>query len=122
MGRLWEKLLFWKKKPMQYKENEHFKYVDITNGEEVKTAIVLLIPGYEDVVYVYHRARIAEEIGGLAKLEFGYTILNPGKHDIDDLQNSEEFSTIMGDLLTQIIIDKEAYETRNNDTEEPDYF
>lgn len=122
MATFWEKLQFWKKKPMRYNENEHFNYVQISNGEEEKTAIVLLIPGYEDVVYLYHQARVVEEMGGLAKLEFGYTILNPGKHDIDDLQKSEEFSTIMGDLLTQIIIDKETYEARNNNTEEPDYF
>jgi len=28
----------------------------------------------------------------------------------------------MGDILCQIIIEKEKYETRNNDTEEPDIF
>ena len=122
MAQLWENLQFWKKKPMRYEQDKHFKYVDITNGDETKTAIVLLIPGYEDVVYLYHQARVAEELGGLAKLEFGYTILNPGEHDIDELQNDQEFVTIMGDLLTQIIIDKETYEARNNNPEEPDYF
>lgn len=117
MAQLWEKLQFWKNQPMIYREGVHFNYLD--SPDKKATAIQLLIPNYEDVVYQYHQARIVQE-GALPKLQFGYTILFAGKHDIDDLQNSAEFSTIMGDILTQLILDKEQYETRNNDTEEPD--
>jgi hypothetical protein len=117
MAQLWEKLQFWKKQSMIYKESVHFNYLD--SPDKTATAIQLLIPNYEGVVYQYHQARIVQE-GVLPKLQFGYTILFAGEHDIDDLQNSAEFSTIMGDILAQLIIDKEKYETRNNDTEEPD--
>jgi len=119
MGTLWEKLQFWKKKTMKYNDGEHFNFID--SPDEKATAIQLLIPNYEDVVYQYHQARVVQE-AGLPKLQFGYTILHPGNYDMDDLQNSSEFSTIMGDILCQIIIEKEKYETRNNDTEEPDIF
>lgn len=119
MGTLWEKLQFWKKKTMKYNDGEHFNFID--SPDKTATAIQLLIPNYEDVVYQYHQARVVQE-EGLPKLQFGYTILHPGNYDMDDLQNSEEFSTIMGDILCQIIIEKEKYETRNNDTEEPDIF
>ena len=117
MGTLWEKLQFWKQKTMRYKEGEQFNFIN--SPDDTATAVQLLIPNYEDVVYQYHQARVIQE-EGLPKLQFGYTIFCSGKHDMDDLQNSAEFSTIMGDILCQIIIDKEKYETRNNDTEEPD--
>ena len=53
-------------------------------------------------------------------LEFGYTLVNPGKHDIDLLQKDEGFVTIMGDVLTEILT-KQANETiRKNDSEEFD--
>jgi hypothetical protein len=117
METLWEKLQFWKKKVMKYKEGEQFNFIN--SPDNTATAIQLLIPNYEDVVYQYHQARVVNE-SGIPKLQFGYTILYSGKHDIDVLNSSDEFVTIMGDVLSQLIIDKESYEIRNNDSEEPD--
>ena len=58
--------------------------------------------------------------GEMGVLQFGYTIVNPGKHDIDALTKDENFSTMMGDILTEILT-KNQYETpRENDTEEFD--
>jgi hypothetical protein len=116
MGILWEKLQFWKKRPMRYKEGEHFNFIN--SPDDTATAIQLLIPNYEDVVYQYHQARVANE-GSIPKLQFGYTIFYSGKHDIDVLNSSNEFVTIMGDILSQLIIDKENYEIRDNNSEEP---
>ena len=44
--------------------------------------------------------------GGVARLSFGYTIVSPGNHDIDGLNKNENFHTIMGDILTEILIAK----------------
>ena len=43
------------------------------------------------------------EEGELARLQFGYTIVHPGNHNIDDLTNDEQLHTIMGDILTNIL-------------------
>jgi hypothetical protein len=46
--------------------------------------------------------------------------VNPGKHDIDDLTKDENFSTMMGDILTEILT-KQQYETlRKDDNQEFD--
>jgi len=103
---------------MKYKEGLDFEYVNFNNTEV--TGIRLLGGGYEGVVYHYGKARVVEE-GELARLQFGYTIVHPGEHDIDDLNNDELFSTIMGDLLTQILMSRTTNEeTGTNNTEESD--
>jgi len=54
-------------------------------------------------------------------LEFGYTIVHAGKHDIDLLQKDEEFHTMIGDILTELIINNRYNEKiRTNNPEEPD--
>jgi hypothetical protein len=58
--------------------------------------------------------------GEMGVLQFGYTVVNPGKHDIDDLTKDENFSTMMGDILTEILT-KQQYETlRKDDNQEFD--
>jgi hypothetical protein len=99
-----------------YRETIDYRFIDIENSDV--TAIELLIDNYKHVVYHYHKARIQEE-GGIARLQFGYTILDPSKHDIDDLNSSEEFHTIMGDILSIILMSKakEDESFRDNNTE-----
>ena len=98
-------------------EGKDFAFIEFKDTE--MTGIQLLAGEYEGVVYHYEKARIKEE-GELARLQFGYTIVNPGKHDIDALTKDENFSTMMGDILTEILM-KNQYETpRKNDTEEFD--
>jgi hypothetical protein len=107
---------FAKKKKVP-KEGEDYKFIDFTNSDI--TGIMVLKGDYAGVVYHYGKVRVKEQ-GEFATLEFGYTIVNPGKHDIDLLQNDDNFVTIMGDVLSEILT-KQANETiRNNDPEEFD--
>jgi hypothetical protein len=118
MATLWEKIVqlcFWKKK--MPKEGKDYKFIDFTNSE--LTGIMILKGDYAGVVYHYGKVRVKEQ-GEFATLEFGYTIVNPGKHDIDLLQKDDNFVTMMGDVLSEILM-KQANETiRNNDPEEFD--
>ena len=102
MAQLWENLQFWKK-PKMLKEGVDFRYIDFTNSEI--TGIQILAGDYVGVVYHYHQAKVVDEGIG-ARLKFGYTIVHPGNKDIDLLQNDEDFVTIMGDILTQILMSK----------------
>ena len=116
METLWEKLLFWKRKKMP-KQGKDYDFIDFNDspitGIEIKTG------EYIGVVYHYGKVRVKEE-GAMAVLQFGYTIVNPGKHDIDALTNDENFSTMMGDILTEILT-KQQYETlRKDDNQEFD--
>jgi hypothetical protein len=99
-----------------YKEDIDYKFIDIEDTD--LTAVELLMDNYEGVVYHYHKARIKEE-GGVARLQFGYTLLESGKYDIDELNTSEEFHTIMGDILTILLMSKAKDDEsfRNNNTE-----
>jgi hypothetical protein len=66
------------------------------------TGIHIIKGKFKDVLYHYHKVRVVEE-GEIARLQFGYTIVDSGSHDPDELTNDEEFSTIMGDILTTIL-------------------
>ncbi len=112
METLWEKLLFWKKQKM-LKEGVDYHFFDFKDSDI--TGIELLIKEFKGVIYHYQKARVVEE-GEFARLQFGYTIVHPGEHDIDGLTNDEKLHTIMGDILT-IILEKQANEqagTNNN--------
>ena len=74
---------------------------------------------YAGVVYHYGKVRVKEQ-GEFATLEFGYTLVNSGKHDIDLLQKDEEFSTIMGDILSEILLKSDNEPIRNHNPEEFD--
>ena len=119
---LWEKmlnLLPLKQKTMKYKEGIDYQFVDFNDSE--LTGIGLLIEDYKGVLYHYHKARVVEE-GEIARLQFGYTIVNPGEHDIDTLTNDEKLHTIMGDILTDILLNEKQLngQVRTNDSEESD--
>jgi hypothetical protein len=116
MEALWEKLLFWKRKKMP-KEGKDFRFVDFKNSEI--TGIQILQGKYAGVVYHYGGVRVKEQ-GELATLQFGYTLVVPGEHDIDVLQNDEELHTMMGDILTEILTKQDNEQIRKNNTEEPD--
>ena len=107
---------FEKKKKVP-KEGEDYKFVDFTDSDI--TGIMILKGDYAGVVYHYGKVRVKEQ-GEFATLEFGFTLVNSGKHDIDLLQNEDNFVTIMGDILSEILT-KQANETiRNHDPEEFD--
>jgi len=92
-------------KTSKYKENQDWTFVN-PDGYDFEdapvTAIGLLMDEYKGVLYHYHKARVVEEGEG-ARLQFGYTILHSGEHDIDDLTKDEKFHTIMGEILSDII-------------------
>jgi hypothetical protein len=81
------------------------------------TDIGILKGKYAGVVYQYGKANIVEE-GSFARLTFDYTIIDPSSFDLDDLQNDEEFVTMIGDILTEILLEKPDEKTRNYHTEE----
>lgn len=111
MAALWEKLQFWrpKKKTPEYRLQDapmsDATWVEITSGK------------YSSIIYSYGKVKFTEEFG-MPKLSFGYTILHSGQYDLDTLQNDQEFVTIIGDILTEIIINNEP--TREIHTQEPD--
>jgi len=118
MAALWEKITWWKK-PKMLEENKDYRFINFNNSDI--TGVELLMPEFSGVIYHYQKAGVVEEGDG-ARLSFGYTIVYPGEHDIDDLNSNEKFHTIMGDLLTQLLMAKIDDETRNNDSEKFDIF
>jgi hypothetical protein len=88
-------------------EGIDYRFIDFTDSE--LTGIEVLKGDYAGVVYHYGKVRVKEQ-GEMGVLEFGYTLVNPGKHDIDTLQNDDGFVTIMGDILTEILT-RQANET-----------
>ena len=108
---------------MKFEEGKDYNFFDYDygdNGTGKVTAIQLTIDNYEDVVYHYMKVHVVEE-GAMARLKFEYTILHSGKHDIDELNNDEKFHTIMGDILTEILLNQQNYEkTGTDNSQEPD--
>lgn len=108
MVALWEKM-FQKKKLPKYKfQNspwDESTWVEITEGK------------YSSVVFSYGMVRFSWELD-IPKLKFSYNILHSGNHDLDLLKNDQEFVTIMGDILTEVIITNES--TRTNNPQESD--
>lgn len=103
----------------KYKEDIDYKFVDFKDSD--LTGIELLTGNHKGVLYHYHKARVVEE-GELAKLQFGFTIVHPGEYDIDDLTKDEKLHTIMGDILTEILLKKQTHDEqiRTEHTQEPD--
>lgn len=101
---------FWKKpKKIEYRfQNSSYDdatWVEITAGK------------YKSVVFSYGMVKFQNDLG-MPKLSFDYTVLYSGEHDKDTLYNDNEFVTIIGDILTEIIIENEP--TRTDNTEEFD--
>jgi hypothetical protein len=102
----------------KYSEGKDYRFYAVGDGSV--TGVELLIDEYEGVCYHYHQARIVEE-NGIAKLQFGYTILYSGKYDIDVLNSDEELFIIMGEILEDILLKKlENEQTRTDNPEESD--
>lgn len=101
------------------KENVDYKFIDVEESDV--TAIQVISGKFTNVVYHYHKAKIQEE-NGVARLQFGYTILDAGQNDIDVLNSDEEFHTMMGDILTILLMSKAKDDEsfRDNNTEKFD--
>ena len=116
---LWEKLLFWKKPQMKkYEELRHYRFFDYDNGEgEPLTAIELLIKEYEGVLYHYGKVQLIDE-GEFNRMKFDFVILHPGEHEMAVLEQDQNFVTIMGDILTELLLKKFEDETGTNNPKE----
>jgi hypothetical protein len=109
MEAFWDRIRFWnKKKTPKYK---------FENFEDAVTVIEITSGKYSGVVYTYGRVKFSDEFG-MPKLSFGYNIIHPGTHTLDQLQDDQEYVTIMGDILTELIIKNES--SRKNYSEESD--
>ena len=113
------KKIQFRKKPKMLTEGRDFRFVDFEDSEV--TGIELLVPEFLGVVYYYGQAKVVEE-GEMGRLQFGYTLVHPGEHDLDTLNSDVKYHTIMGDILSKILIAKEEDEARNNNPEKPDLF
>ncbi len=51
-------------------------------------------------------------------MQFGYTIVHPGEHDIDDLTKDDNLHTIMGDILTTLLETQANEQTRTDNNQE----
>ena len=101
----------------QKKFKEFIDYEFIYLPDEESTAVELTSGTFSSVIFQYFNVKFLEE-GEQPKLKFQYDIIDSGTHDMDDLKNSQEFVTILGDLLTELIIDNE--QTRTDNPKEPD--
>lgn len=119
MEALWEKLLFWKKKPKTPKLGVDYELYNFPDS--LLTGVRLLKGEYCGVTYYYGKTGIKYE-GVVAVLKFDYQIIDSGKLDPRLLQSDENFVTILGDILTEIIINESVNneQTRNFDSEEFD--
>lgn len=108
-------MMFWKKKST-YKEN--VDYLLHPYSQDI-LGVQLLIEPYEQVFYSYGNVKF-EQQGEAGVLKFDYSIIHPGKYEIEVLKNDEKFHTILGDILTKIIIDEAALNesTRKNNLKE----
>jgi hypothetical protein len=103
MVALWERMFQKKKLPKYRFQNspvDDVTWVQITDGR------------YSSVVFSYGTVRFSWELD-IPKLQFSYNILHSGNHDPDLLKNDQEFVTMMGDILTEIIIANEPIRTNN---------
>jgi hypothetical protein len=99
------------------KEGVDYHFFDFKDSDI--TGIELLMKEFKGVIYHYQKARVLEE-GEFARLQFGYTIVHPGEHDIDDLTTDENLHTIMGDILTTILANQANEQTRTDNNQEFD--
>jgi hypothetical protein len=113
MAALWEKILFWKK-PKNPILNKDYQFYNLPESD--LTGIRLLTGDYRGVIYLYGRVGI-EEKGVVASLQFDYNVIDAGNHTKESLQSDDNFVTIIGDILRELLINGQ---TRTIDTEEPD--
>ena len=119
MAALWQMIQFWKKPQMtKYEELRHYRFFDYDTGEgDALTGIELLIKEYEGVLYHYGNVQLIDE-GEFNRMKFNFVILEPGEHDMAVLEQDQKFVTIMGDILTELLLKKFEDETGKNDPKE----
>ena len=113
-----DKMTFWKRKQVGYKEEVDYQF--IPSDDEQITGIGIILKGkYAGVLYHYGKARVVEE-GEFARLYFDYTIEHTPNFTVHDLTIDQEFHTMIGDILTDILMKQSNETIRNDDTKEFD--
>jgi hypothetical protein len=99
-----------------FEEGIHYSFVEMENVDV--SAVRLLQGKYKDVVYCYGGASVNEE-GEIARLQFDYIIVDPGIYLLEDLTNDQEFHTMIGDILVEMItVEGKNEQIRNNNSQE----
>ena len=109
MEALWEKILFWK---TPKRKTPEYHYID---AGEYSTWVQITSGVYSGVVLSYGTVQFEPQMI-VPILKFDYSIIHPGNHDFELLKTDQEFVTIIGDILTDIIIKNEP--TRSDNPEE----
>lgn len=100
------------------------RYVILDSPEDVDTSRVMIEEGpFESFVYSYGVVSIGE-VGDNdgATLKFDYTLLQaPTDYDVSDEQRAQiDFETLIGDILVDIIANKEGTTEENLNDRESD--
>jgi hypothetical protein len=101
------------------------KYTLIEHKDADEQWAVMLSEGkYEGLVYKYGKIDFHEsDDQEVASLSFEYDVLEPIDIDVENLtgQDYEEFKTMIGDILVELIeASIDYHENRNDDTEASD--
>jgi hypothetical protein len=100
-----------------YKEGIDYQFIQ--SDDDQITGIGILKGKYAGVLYHYGKARVIEE-GEFARLYFDYTIEHPHTFSVHDLTIDQEFHTMIGDILTDILMKQSNETIRDHNTEELD--
>ena len=100
MAALWEKISFWKKSK-GIEVGIDYEFHDFEDSD--LTGIRIIKGPYAGILYYYTGASVAEEGFG-AVFKFGYQVVESGEYARKDLIDDEKFVTMMGDILTTLIL------------------
>jgi hypothetical protein len=108
MEALWQTMQFWKKPSMTPIEGKHYELVNFKESDI--TGVEILKGKFKGVIYHYTGARVAQNPGDpIPRLQFGYNLVETGTHDQYGLQDDDEFVTMLGDILTNILTNEADY-------------
>ena len=93
--------------------NKDYSIVENPNSEF--HGVLLKTGTYKEVIVVYGTVSIKESPElDMATLGFTFNIQDPGDHDFDKLNESEEFKNYLGAVLQHIITDSLEWGEENN--------
>ena len=101
---------------------KNLKYLLTDHKEANERWAVKLIDGkYDGLVYAYGKVEFVEADKEGATLSFDYDVLEPIDIDVEKLtgEDYEEFKSLIGDILVELIEESlEYHENRNDNPEE----
>lgn len=101
-----------------YKEGLDYTFIPIEDSDLF--AIRILQGNYKNVVFCYGGVGVSEEGEG-ARLKFDYVIIDSATFTVEDLTEDANFSTMLGDILIDIItVERQNDSPGNNHPQESD--